>query len=230
MSESHDDRRDEPDDNQDDPAESTEHDDGVPADDEIPADDEAPADRSTADRVDADPDRESDDRRPRPREPHPHSRAEPAESDGWLSSLVDALERLDRGPSDSSRGDRSMVQYDVSIETGLDVADSPPAESGETGGERPRTRRRRSDLTPTAAHHVTTRTTDGEVLVTADVGGTDPDAITVGFDDGTLVVAVADRELERVDVPWRDRSADATIKNGVLTVRVTPAQGSEGER
>ena len=200
----------------------------------------------TDDRVGGtDPDRDDDrDRRPvpRPRDPHPHSVAADSESEGdnhWLSSLIDALERLEGGSSSGQRrSDRTVLDYDISIGTPFD-SDGDPSDSaiesssiddrpgGESSRDRPRKRRRRS--TASGSHHLTTRASDDELLVTADVGGTDPDDVTVGFDDGTLVVAVSGNELDRVDVPWADRSADATIKNGILTVEVTPGSGSTEE-
>lgn len=73
---------------------------------------------------------------------------------------------------------------------------------------------------------MTTRTADDELLVTADLSGVDPDDITVGFDDGTLVVGVNSRELERVSVPWTESSAEAAVRNGILTVTVTPDSGA----
>lgn len=74
------------------------------------------------------------------------------------------------------------------------------------------------------AHRLTTRTRDDELLVIADVSGVEPDDVTVGFTDSTLVVVVSGTELERITVPWRDRTARAAINNGVLTVRIRPEE------
>ncbi|WP_320443125.1 Hsp20/alpha crystallin family protein [Halosolutus halophilus] len=191
------------------------------------------------------PDREPHDDRPATsRDPHPHTRATNAGSDGdgddhWLSSLIDALERLEgSSTSGQRRSDRTVLDYDVSIGTAFDsddeVSDSPFGSNpiDESSGEdsrRGRSRKRRRRHSSSGAHHLTTRTTEDELLVTADVAGADPADVTVGFDDGTLVVAVAGWELDRVDVPWADRSADASIKNGILTVEVTPGPKSTGE-
>ena len=165
----------------------------------------------------------------------------------WLSSLLSALDWLgEASTSGRRRGDRTMIDYDVSIRTGEALDDrtridrSPLADDGADGDRdrdwnRPRTRRFRSDSAGSASstppsndHHVTTRELADELLVTADVAGADPDDVTVGFDDATLVVAVSGRDLERIDVPWRERTADAAIKNGVLTVRIEPVSGEDG--
>ncbi|WP_425438178.1 Hsp20/alpha crystallin family protein [Natronorubrum halalkaliphilum] len=161
------------------------------------------------------------------------------EGQHWLSSLLSALESLESGStSGRRRSDRTVLDYDISIGSGDGLADEsrferdPVGREGSddrrrhagSGSDRSRTRRRRS--TPSNDHHLTTRATEDELLVTADVAGTDPDDVTVGFDGSTLVVAVSGSELERVDVPWGDRTARATIKNGVLTVQIEPSEGS----
>ncbi|WP_321576081.1 Hsp20/alpha crystallin family protein [Halosolutus gelatinilyticus] len=185
------------------------------------------------------PDRDenaADSRRAPRRDPHPHTRPGTPPSDGdrdddhWLSSLLAALERLEGSSSSSASGrhrsDRAIVDYDISIGTPLDSSDdsdSPRPESNrfdDSSDDRSRTRRRRGD--PPSDHHVTSRQNEGELLVTADVTGVDPEAVTVGFDDSTLVVAVSGTELDRIEVPWREPTATATIKNGILTVRLTP--------
>ncbi|WP_049924578.1 Hsp20/alpha crystallin family protein [Halopiger djelfimassiliensis] len=156
----------------------------------------------------------------------------------WLSSLLSALERLESGTlSGRRRSDRTVLDYDVSIgtadpgdESGSGFDGNPFAGDRNDRGrgrdrDRPRTRRHRSSPaghSPSSDHHVTTRFHEDELLVTADVAGVDPDEVTVGFDGSMLVVGVSGRELDRVDVPWRDRTAEATIKNGVLTVQVRP--------
>lgn len=172
------------------------------------------------------------------------------ESDHWLSSLLSALESLESGPASTSgrrRGDRAVFDYDISIRSADDLSGESPLDrspfddrsgdrnSGRSGDEhgdgdshRSRKRRVRSS-SPSSDHHVATRTHDDELLVTADVAGADPDDVTVGFDDSTLVIAVEGSELDRVDVPWRETTADAVLKNGVLTVRIRPER-SESER
>ncbi|WP_436344287.1 Hsp20/alpha crystallin family protein [Natronorubrum sp. FCH18a] len=157
----------------------------------------------------------------------------------WLSSLLSALESLDSGStSGRRRTDRTVLDYDISVRSGDDVADESRFErTSFTGGGsddrnrhsdqdrgRSRKRRRRSS---SSDGHLTTRRHDDELLVTADVAGTDPDDVTVGFDDSTLVVAVSGSELDRIEVPWRDRTAEATIKNGVLTVLIEPSTGED---
>nr|WP_241434266.1 Hsp20/alpha crystallin family protein [Natronorubrum tibetense] len=171
---------------------------------------------------------------------------DPEANDGgthWLSSLLSALESLDSGSrSGRRRSDRTVLDYDISVRSGDDVIDESRFERtsftsegttdrhrrSSSDTDRPRKRRRRSS---SSEGHLTTRRHDDELLVTADVAGTDPDDVTVGFDDSTLVVAVSGSELDRVDIPWKDRAAEATIKNGVLTVLIKPAsdEGANAE-
>lgn len=175
----------------------------------------------------------------------PDDERERDSSANWLSTLLSALERLeqldqtDESISGRHRGDRTTVDYDISVDTGLDRSSDdafgPRAGPDPDGAaDRPRKRRRRQSTSastpPSDDHHLTTHAYDDELLVTADVAGADPEEITVGFDDSTLVVAVSGRELDRVDVPWRDSTADAAIKNGVLTVEIKPDSESNDGR
>lgn len=168
---------------------------------------------------------------------------ESADEHHWLSNLFTALQWLEDSSS-GRRSDRTRFDYDVSIRTGISTDDGPrfgrdrtPSAGDDRGQERggrdrPRTRRSRSATagsTPSSDHHLTTREFEDELLVIADVAGAAPDDVTVGFgDDDTLVVAVSDRELGRFEVPWRDRTADAVITNGVLTVRIRPEPTEAG--
>lgn len=149
---------------------------------------------------------------------HPES-----DDDHWLSSLLSALEALEDGPLSGRRHDgRKTIDYDVSIGSGEDILDGSPFEEtprADRPDDRPRTRRYRSSDTA-SSQHVTTRQHDDELLVIADVSGSDPDDVTVGFDGSRLVVGLSGRELERVEIPWAKRTAEATINNGVLTVRI----------
>ncbi|WP_435551398.1 Hsp20/alpha crystallin family protein [Natrinema sp. CGMCC1.2065] len=154
------------------------------------------------------------------------------ESDSWLSSLLSALESLEGDATSTSgrrRSDRAVFDYDISIRSGDDLAgDASPSERRSFGGwpgegtaGRDRSRRRRvRSASPSSDHHVATREHEDELLVTADVAGVDPADVTVGFDDSTLVVAVDGTELDRVEVPWAERTAEAEMRNGVLTVHV----------
>ncbi|PCR91069.1 Hsp20/alpha crystallin family protein [Natrinema ejinorense] len=149
----------------------------------------------------------------------------------WLSSLLSALESLESGStSGRRRGDRAIFDYDISIRSGDDrSADDSPLGSNPFGGEerrdrdgdRSRTRRIRSSGS-SSDHNVSTRSYDDELVVTADVAGADPDDVTVGFDDSMLVIAIEGRELDRIEIPWRENSSEAMMKNGVLTVLVRP--------
>ncbi|EMA41847.1 Hsp20/alpha crystallin family protein [Halobiforma nitratireducens] len=181
--------------------------------------------------------------------------------DHWLSSLLSALERLERSGSATgrTRTDRTVLDYHVSVGTGTDLLDESgfdhetvkgrdggtdgrPSGSGPGSRFWPGDRRDRSQnrnrtprsgsssgsSTPSEGYRVTARRQDDELLVTADVAGVDPDDVTVGFDDSTLVVAVSGHEIERCRVPWPDRTAEATINNGVLTVLVEATPDDAG--
>ncbi|OLZ40709.1 hypothetical protein A6E15_06765 [Natrinema saccharevitans] len=153
------------------------------------------------------------------------------ENDSWLSSLLSALESLEGDTTSTAgrrRSDRAVFDYDISIRSGGDLTRDTSSERrsfGEGPGEetaardRLRNRRVRSSG-PSSDHHVATREHEGELFVTADVAGADPADVTVGFDDSTLVVAVDGTELDRIEVLWEERTSDAVINNGVLTVRV----------
>lgn len=164
----------------------------------------------------------------------PDDRSDEPKNDHWLSTLLSALERLEHEGgrlSGRRRGTRLSVNYDISVGSDRDLANdessrtSRPTDSGSVS-DRPRRHRHRRSTSH--SHHLTTQTYDDELVVTADVAGVDPEAITVGFDDSTLVVAVSGTELDRVDVPWEDRTADASLKNGVLTVTVrSEAEGHQ---
>ena len=149
-------------------------------------------------------------------------------SDGWLSSLLGALESLEKlSYSGQKRADRSTLDYTVSIRSGFenlgDEASGRETPSGRSpeGG---RSRKRRK-WTGSSSQRVTTRTREDELLVVADIGGTDPEDVVVGFDGTVLVIGVGDRELERVHLPWAETTADATVHNGILTVTVEPVGG-----
>lgn len=160
------------------------------------------------------------------------------EDDGhWLTSLLSALESIESGStSGRRRGDRTVVDYDVSIGTVTDddsAAESPFGSDrvgDEPADERRRTRRYRSSSSSSSSDAlVTERVEDDELQVTADVAGIDPEEVTVGFDGSMLVVGVSGRELDRVEVPWPEREAEATINNGVLTVQVTPGPEADSD-
>ena len=149
---------------------------------------------------------------------------------GWLSNLLTTLERLESVAwTDRRQSERSVVDYSISARSALEELQSQRADDARrhgagaerprTSGQRPRTRRR---YEPSVDSTVTARTYDDELLVTADLAGVDPDEITVGFDGSELVIGVEGRELERVQTPWEATTADAAIRNGILTVRVEP--------
>lgn len=160
-----------------------------------------------------------------PTEPNDDRNDRNDRSGHWLTSLLSALDSLERsdGPATDRRRRNSMsLNYDISVGSGLDRAiDRVRAP---TNGTRSRERPRRRRQSPSPDGHVTSRLHDEELLVTADVDGADSSDVTVGFDGGELVVAVSGSELDRVDVPWEDRTSRASFKNGVLTVVVEPTE------
>lgn len=170
--------------------------------------------------------------------------------DHWLSTLLSALAALDsddktgRRTTGRRQNNRSVIDYDISMrsiddleEGGRDTGASPgkrgphsgrsPAHSGVDSSDSSRSRTRR---TTTSDHRVTKREYDDELLVTADINGIEPDDVTVGFDESMLVIGVSGQELERIEIPWADgqRTSNATIKNGVLTVQIEPISGDDG--
>ncbi|WIV67589.1 gas vesicle protein GvpH [Natrialbaceae archaeon AArc-T1-2] len=155
---------------------------------------------------------------------------EPSTIGGWLSNLLAALEGIEEGSrSDRRRSGRTALDYSVAVRSGLDdleESENRPSrddfERRRPDSDRPGTRRKR---TTASQYHVTTRTREDELLVTADLGEIDPDDVVVGYDDTELVVGVEDRALERVHVPWTASTAEATFHNGILTVTVEPEAG-----
>ncbi|MFA9417532.1 Hsp20/alpha crystallin family protein [Natrinema sp. HArc-T2] len=148
------------------------------------------------------------------------------ENDHWISSLLSALESLESGVTSASgrrRSDRSVFDYDISIRPADDLSADDSPLGRQPGGDRDRSRMRRiRSAGPSSDHNVAIRSYDDELLVTADIAGADPDDVTVGFDDSTLVIAVDGRELDRIEVPWQETDSQAAIRNGVLTVLIRP--------
>ena len=150
------------------------------------------------------------------------------ENDHWLASLLSALEAIGSGVTSASRrrrGGRTVFEYDISIRS---MTNSPRGRRPDGDDGQSRTRRVRSS-SPSSDHNMAIRTDDDELLVVADVAGAGPDDITVGFDDSVLVIAVGGTELDQIEVPWRETDSRATIRNGVLTVRVRPETTGSAE-
>ncbi|GAB3029808.1 gas vesicle protein GvpH [Natronobiforma cellulositropha] len=149
----------------------------------------------------------------------PPSRPAP---DAWLSSLVDALERFGEWSRESERRPDAVFEYDLRVRSVLDASD---ARRGPPSLERPRPGRGRPQRRQESARppvYTTTRTRADELEVSADLTGVDPDSVVVGFDGPDLVVAVDGHERERISTPWEALTADARVRNGILTVRVRP--------
>lgn len=152
-----------------------------------------------------------------------------------LRALTDLLSALRGRNRNSGSGlfdtDRSSVEYQYSVETGLD--DRPEHERPTRDGsrrtprkERPRTKRRANADIPSAVSH-----DEGVAVVTVDLRDFDPDDVTVGLnDDDELVVAVDGSRVDRipVDVP-PERNTTARLNNGVLQVRIEPREGGTDE-
>lgn len=165
-------------------------------------------------------------------------------NDHWLSTLLSALASLESGDGERRttgrrRGDRSTIDYDISIRSVDELTDDdqrpgrtpfPRDNPGDRSDDPDRRTRRYRPSAPSSEHRVTSREYEDELLVSADVGGVDPEEVTVGFDGSTLVIGVSGRELDRIEVPWpeAERRSRAAIKNGVLTVQIEPVSESEG--
>lgn len=183
------------------------NDDDFPSDEPDRPPEEPPDDRSSEDRFSHDRDN----------------------TEGWLSSLLSALEQLEElSQSGQRRSPRSTMDYSVSIRSGLESLDDEELNRRKASNRGPNEHRSRTRRTRTQGprQRVTTRTHEDELLVVADLAGTNPENVVVGFDGTTLVIGIGERELERVPLPWEETTADASIHNDVLTVVVEPVEGS----
>ena len=148
---------------------------------------------------------------------------------GWIKSVVRSVERFSRR---HGAGDTAF-DVDISIGSGLDsLGRGRPWEDDRTDSSRgreslgQRPRGQRSDqrpsrqLTSTDEYNVTTHSDENEFLVTADVASVAEEDVFVGFEADELVLGVDGKEIERIDVPWSERRAEASVHNGILTVRI----------
>lgn len=77
---------------------------------------------------------------------------------------------------------------------------------------------------------VDTHRTEDEFVVTAELPGVDEEDLSVGIDvtSNDLVIAVDGRTIDRVDLPWSSTdAAKVWFNNGILEVRLQPADGSD---
>ena len=113
----------------------------------------------------------------------------------------------------TARSDNSRVDYGLSIGIG------PQADI------------ERETNTPTAAdtdHAATVHPMDEGCVVTLDLPDIDPHELSAGVDTGTLLVAVDDGVIERVNLPRNDLEVgDASFNNGILDVRLRPREDTE---
>ena len=148
----------------------------------------------------------------------------------WLSTLVHAIDRLGGRNRRQRRPHRTPLDFEISIRSALDstIDDRRRTRLGRTP-DRPRSRwttdgvRQRETGSRGASvdeYNLTSRRRDDELLVTADVAGVDEDEITAGFRGDELVVQIGGSDLARVEVPWEQRTAEARVRNGILTVRI----------
>ncbi|MFC7215378.1 hypothetical protein ACFQO4_14975 [Saliphagus sp. GCM10025334] len=138
----------------------------------------------------------------------------------------------------SRRDDASRFRFDTDVDltfSSIEPAGDDARRNRPHGlhGERSPERARR-DAVPSI--DVAKRRYGTELEVVADVSAVGEDRVRVGFEDGDLVLADDDgHELSRVSLPWPETEADATVNNGILTVRVTrvdspdPADGEIDE-
>ncbi|WP_312909396.1 gas vesicle protein GvpH [Natronosalvus caseinilyticus] len=124
----------------------------------------------------------------------------------------------------SRRDDGSRFRFD----TDVDLTFSSIEPTGDDGRRNRRhsvhdersSERARRHATPSI--DVAKRRYGTELEVVADVSSVGEDRVRVGFEDDDLVLADDDdNELSRVSLPWPETEADATVNNGILTVRVT---------
>ena len=149
----------------------------------------------------------------------------------WIRSVVRTVERFSKR---HGAGDTAF-DVDISIGSGLDSLGRGRWEEDRTDssrgrkslGQRPRGQRNdprpSRQLTSTDAYNVTTHTDENEILVTADVASVAEEDVFVGFEADDLVLGVSGKEIERIDVPWSERRAEAAVRNGILTVRIEHA-------
>ncbi|WP_254542771.1 gas vesicle protein GvpH [Halomarina pelagica] len=107
-----------------------------------------------------------------------------------------------------------------------------PAERGERHGVSRRPSSPADEAEPAASgdYHVQTYRSEGELTVVADLPGVDEDDLLVGLDERSndLVVAVHDRVVERISLPWSDVVVPRVrFNNGVLDVCIRPATGDD---
>lgn len=72
-----------------------------------------------------------------------------------------------------------------------------------------------------------------EFLVTAELPGVDEDDLSVGIDveSNDLVLSADGRTIERISLPWSSTdAAKVWFNNGILEVRLHPAEGDDGDR
>ena len=158
------------------------------------------------------------------------SRDNRPESGDWISTLIDAFDRLGGRNRRQRHDHRTPLDFEISIRSALEstIDDRQRSRLGRTP-DRPRSRwttdgvrQRETDSRGASAeeYNLTSRRRDDELLVTADVAGVDEDEITAGFRGDELVVRIDSDELARVEVPWANRTAEARVRNGILTVRI----------
>lgn len=123
-------------------------------------------------------------------------------------------------PDESARSERV---FDTEVDLTFSAID--PSGSGtsrgrpaESFGERVSGPSRRDAA---ASIDVAKRRYGTELEIVADVSSISEDRVRVGVDGDELVIADGDRELTRIDLPWPETNADASVNNGILTVRVT---------
>ncbi|USZ73265.1 gas vesicle protein GvpH [Natronosalvus halobius] len=140
---------------------------------------------------------------------------------------------------DSSRRDDSIRPgFDADVDLTISSIE-PDGDAGSRNRRRGLHDERSSERTRrgvTPSIDVAKRRYGTELEVVADVSAVGEDRVRVGFDDEDLVLADTDgHELSRVSLPWPETEADASVNNGILTVRVTrvdspdPADGEIDE-
>lgn len=129
-----------------------------------------------------------------------------------LETLAEMDEKNERTRSGRHVGDRSTVDYSVTVGSADGGAgDDPPEVEG-------------ADETD-VDWHADVRETGGGVLVVADLPGVAREDVGVAVDDGALLVVHDGRLLGRTALPARNLTvASATYRNSVLEVHLAPEE------
>lgn len=174
--------------------------------------------------------------------------SDPDPNDDDRDRDVDSERRSGAGSTPSN-----VVDLDINVGIGpltkllggvIDVSTASPSDRGEwqvvdesEGADRDASSHRSFPDTEPAIdfedeYLVDTHRTDDEFVVTAELPGVSEDDLSVGIDvrSNEFVIAADGRSIERIALPWSSTvAAKVLFNNGVLEVRLKPADDDEGE-